>query len=164
MRGIRIGAAAAAALLALTSEAAAGQTSGPNAAVQATVEAALSAAQAGDLQKLQAQYAPDCLFIDEFAPFRWSGPNAIKDYLASAAQMYQETQHADVRMTVGAPRYVYVSGDQAYVVEPLSETATVKGKPYDSAGALTFTLTRIDQAWKITAQVWTKSSESLNPY
>jgi uncharacterized protein (TIGR02246 family) len=164
MTGHRICVAAAAMMLALSTEAVAAQTSGPNAEVQATVEAALTAAQAGDLQRLQAQYAPDCVFVDEFAPFRWSGPNAIENYLASAAHMYRETQHGGVKMTASPPRYIYVSGDDAYVIEHLSETATVKGKPYDSAGSLVFTLTRIDHVWKITSQTWTKTSENMNPY
>ena len=140
------------------------QSTGHDAEVLATVNTALSAAQAGDVAKLREQYAPDCVFIDEFAPFRWSGEHALDDYFASAMRMYQETQHGAVKMTVSPPAYVYVSGDDAYVIEPLSEKATVKGKAYKSAGLLTFTLVRRDHLWKITSQIWSKTRENLNPY
>lgn len=146
------------------SEAFSAQSAGPDGEVLATVSAALSAAQAGDVEKLRGQYAPNCVFIDEFAPFRWSGAHAIDDYFASAGRMYQETQHGAVKMTVSPPSYVYVSGDDAYVVEPLSEKATVKGKAYKSKGLLTFTLVRKDQVWKIASQTWSKTRETTNPY
>lgn len=150
--------------LLVSSQAFSAQSTGPDPDVLATVNTALSAAQAGDVAKLREQYAPDCVFIDEFAPFRWSGEHALDDYFASAMRMYQETQHGAVKMTLKPPAYVYVSGDDAYVVEPLSEKATVKGKAYRSAGLLTFTLVRRDQVWKITSQSWSKTRETMNPY
>ena len=150
--------------MALTTPAVAAQSSGPNAEVLATVDAALGAGAAGDIDKLHEQYAPDCAFIDEFAPFLWTGPNAIDHYFASGARMYQETQHGDGKTTFSPPAFVYVSADRAYVVEPLSGTATVRGKPYALQGAFAFTLARIDGRWKITSQTWSKASESLNPY
>jgi hypothetical protein len=150
--------------LVLTNEAIASQRGHSDAEVMATVDAAVSAAQSGNLRKLRDQYATDCVFIDEFAPFHWSGPNAIDNYLASAARMYKQTQHGDVRMTVRPPIYVYVSGDDAYLVEPLSEKAIIRGKAYKSTGFLTFTLARISHVWKITSQIWSKTSENMNPY
>ncbi len=148
----------------LTNEAVAAQGGDRGTDVMITVDAALSAAQSGDVRKLRNQYAANCVFIDEFTPFHWSGPDALDHYLASAAQMYKETQHGEVRMTVGSPTYVYVSGNDAYLVEPLSEKATVRSKAYKSTGFLTFTLARINHVWKITAQIWSKTSENMNPY
>ena len=153
-----------AASMALATRAGAAQTSGPNAEIMATVDASLSAGMAGDIRKLRDQYAPDCVFIDEFAPFFWTGPNAIDRYLASGARMYQETQHQPGKTTVSPPAFVYVSGDHAFVVEPLSGTATVRGQPYSQQGSFAYTLARIDGRWKITSQTWTKTKESMNPY
>ncbi len=156
---------AAAILAALTASAAcAAQTSGPNPEVMATVTASLDAAQTGDIARLRDQYAPDCVFVDEFAPFLWQGPHAIDGYFASGYRMYQETQHKDGKTTVDPPAFVYVSGDRAFVVEPLGGTSTVRDKPYSQKGSFAFTLARIDGRWKITSQTWTKSSESMNPY
>jgi ketosteroid isomerase-like protein len=150
--------------LVLTAEVAAAQNRNHDAAVVATVDTALRAGQSGDLKKLRDEYTPNCIFIDEFPPFHWSGLNAIDKYFASAVKMYKETQHSGVRMTIKPPKYIYVSGNNAYLVEPLSENATVRGKAYKSAGFLTFTLVKIGHVWKITSQIWTKTSENMNPY
>ena len=164
MKGIRLVLMVAASMAALTTRAGAAQTSGPNPQVMATIDAALAAGQSGDIRRLRDQYVPDCTFIDEFAPFLWTGPNAVDGYFASGARMYQETQHGDGKTTVSPPAFVYVSGDRAFVVEPLSGTATVRGKPYSEQGSFAYTLIRIDGRWKITSQTWTKTQESMNPY
>ena len=142
----------------------AAQSSGPNAEVMATVDAALNAPVKGDMVLFRAQYAADCVFADEFVPFFWSGPNALDRWLASGGRMYQETQHQDGKATFGPALYVYVSGDVAFVVEPVEGQATVHGQPYAQKGAFAFSLARIDGRWKITSQTWTKASETMNPY
>jgi ketosteroid isomerase-like protein len=160
---LRIALLALAAALAAV-PAAAVQTSRPDTDVTAAVRAALAAGQAGDMRRMAEQYAPDCVFADEFAPFLWTGPGALQRYLASGARMYRETAHADDRMQIEPPAFVYTSGDKAFVVEPLGGTATVRGRPYASRGAFAFTLARIGGRWKITSQTWAKASETLDPY
>jgi ketosteroid isomerase-like protein len=150
--------------LAAQAPAFAAQGSQPDPEVLAVVDAALDAAKAGDISKLRQQYTADCTFEDEFAPFLWSGEGALDAYLQSAAQMYQETRHGNVVMTRGAPKFSYVSQDRAYVVEPLTEASSIAGKPYESAGTLTMVLVKAAGVWKIKAQTWTKTSETLNPY
>jgi len=151
-------------LVALAASADAAQISGPNAEVLETVQASIDAGAAGDMTRLRDQYAPDCAFVDEFAPFLWTGPNAFDRYFASGYRMYQETQHKDGKTSVSPASFVYVSDDRAFVVEPLGGTATVRGKPYAVRGSFAFTLQRIDGRWKITSQTWTKASETWNPY
>ena len=164
MQPLRLALIAAASLAAMSTQAPAAQTTGPNAEVTATVDAALQAGAAGDIGRMRDQYAPDCTFIDEFAPFLWTGPGALGGYLASGGRMYQETRRRDGKVTLEPPAFVYVSGDSAFVVEPLSGAATVGGKPYVQRGAFAYTLARTAGRWKITSQTWTKASESLNPY
>ena len=142
----------------------AAQVSGPNTDIVAVIDAAMNAPLKGDMAKFYAQYAPDCVFVDEFAPFLWTGPQALDRYLMSGGQMYQETQHHDGHAAFGPPRFVYVSGDKAFVVEPVRGSATVRGQPYTQKGAFAFSLTRTEGGWKITSQTWTKASESRNPY
>ena len=164
MKRVRIFLSAAASFAILATHAQAAQISGPNAEVTAVVDAAMAAGLTGDIPKLIAQYALDCAFVDEFAPFFWSGPGAMQGYFTSGARMYQETQHKDDKPVFSPPSYVYVSGDRAFVVEKVSSAAAVRGKPYAEEGAYAFTLARIEGRWKITSQTWTKSRESLNPY
>ena len=148
----------------LAGPALAAQTSGPDAQVLATIDAALNAPMQGDMARFRAQYAPDCVFVDEFAPFIWTGPGALDRYLMSGGQMYQETQHKDGKPKFGPAKFVYVSADKAFVVEPVSGTATVRGQPYAQTGAFAFSLARTEGGWKITSQTWTKAGESRNPY
>ena len=164
MQPLRLALIAAASMAAMSAQAPAAQTSGPNAEVTATVDAALQAGATGDIAKLVAQFAPDCTFTDEFAPFFWSGPGAIQGYFSAGGRMYQETQHKDGKTVFSPPSYVYVSGDRAFVVEKVSGTSSVHGKPYSQAGAFAFALAKIDGRWKIISQTWTKARESMNPY
>ena len=135
----------------------------PDAAVLATVNAALDAAQSGDIKAMQERYLPGCTFIDEFAPFQWSGSGSMAAYFASAAEMYKRTGMAGTKVSRGAPKYVYVTGASAYVVVPLKVTAEMKGKPYRASGTLVFTLQPTDKGWKISTQSWAKDAESIGP-
>jgi len=146
------------------SSAFAAQSAELDGAVVKTVETALGAAQSGNVAELSAQYLPDCTFVDEFAPFYWSGPNAINAYFTSAAQMYKDTKMTGTKVAHGAPKYVYVGTDSAYVAVPLRVRAEVNGKPYKATGTLTFTLRKISATWKIASQSWTKETENINPY
>ena len=155
---------AALSAMALAGAAAAVPVAGPDPRVVATIQAVIEAGQKGDIASLGRLYAPDCTFVDEFAPFLWTGPGSVSAYFTSGARMYQQTQHKDDRITAGPPAFIYVSDDRAFVVEPLGGTANVGGKPYASRGAYAFSLSRIDGRWMITSQTWTKASESRNPY
>jgi hypothetical protein len=148
----------------LAAPAGAAQTSGPNAEIATVIDTAMKAGMAGDVAGMRAQYAPDCVFADEFEPFFWSGPGALDAYLMSGGRMYQETQHIPGKAVFGPPRYVYVSGDRAFVVEPVTGSDTVRGKPYAEDGAFAFSLVRADGRWRITSQTWTKTRETFNPY
>jgi ketosteroid isomerase-like protein len=160
----RLGFTLAASVAFLTTPALAAQTSGPNAEVLAPIDAMLKASMSGDIPTLVAQYAPGCVFADEFAPFYWSGPDAMRDYFTAGGRMYQETRHRDDKPVFGPAPFVYVSGDRAFVIEKVSGAANVRGKPYASAGEFAFALVKIDGRWKIISQTWTKTRESFDPY
>ncbi|HEY1774156.1 MAG TPA: nuclear transport factor 2 family protein [Gammaproteobacteria bacterium] len=142
----------------------AGQSATQDPAVLAPVNAALDAAQTGDVKTMQAQYLPGCTFVDEFAPFIWSGTGSMVAYFTSAAQMYKETGMTGTKVTRSTPKYGYVSGSSGYVVVPLEVTAQAKGKPYHASGSLVFALQKTNAGWKIASQTWAKDAESLDPY
>jgi len=164
MKRVRLLLSAAACSALLAAGAHAAQTSGPNAEVLAAVDAAMKASTVGDIPGILAEYAPDCTFADEFAPFFWTGPGAIQGYLAAGGRMYAETRRTDDKPVFSPPSYVYVSGDRAFVVEKVSGTARVRGRPYAEQGAFAFVLARMGGRWKIISQTWTKAAENLDPY
>lgn len=137
---------------------------GPQAAVMATVDAALNAAQSGDIKTMRTEYLPNCSFVDEFAPYQWSGQGSMDAYFASAAEMYKQTGMSGTKVSRGAPKFVNVTSTNAYVVVPLEVQATVKGKPYRAGGTLVFALQHTDAGWKISMQTWAKATENISPY
>jgi ketosteroid isomerase-like protein len=141
-----------------------GQTTAPDPAVTGVVTSALAAAQAGNIAVLQRQYLPDCTFIDEFAPFVWTGPGAQGAYFASGARMAGATGTSNVEITFTAPKYTYVAGPAAYLVVPLTVTSKVRGKLYQATGSLAFTLRKTRSGWKIASQTWAKATETFSPY
>ncbi len=134
---------------------------GPQAAVLATVDAALDAAQSGDIKTMQTKYLPNCVFVDEFAPYQW---NSMDTYFASAGEMYQKTGMTDTKVTHGKPKFVYATATNAYVVIPLDVQAKVKGQPYKASGTLVFALQDTATGWKISMQTWAKATENISPY
>jgi ketosteroid isomerase-like protein len=132
----------------------------PDRAVWAVVDSALDAAQSGDVKTLRQAYMPGCVFVDEFAPFAWSGAHSLDDYLASAARMYKGTGMTGTIAAHDAPGYVYVAGGKAYLTVPLRIAAKASGKPYRESGILTFALQKSTGGWKIAAQTWTKLREN----
>jgi ketosteroid isomerase-like protein len=140
------------------------ETTSSDRTVTGAVTAALDAAQSGNTAALQREYLPDCTYIDEFAPFVWTGPGSAKAYADSAARMYRETASTDVKASHGAPSFAHVVNGAAYVMVPLIVTAQVHGKPYKATGALAFTLRKTSSGWKISSQTWAKTTESFNPY
>jgi ketosteroid isomerase-like protein len=129
-----------------------------------TVETALNAAQSGDAKKLMEQYVPGAVFVDEFAPFFWSGPGSMAAYFASAQKMYQETGMSDTAVSHGTPKFSYLGPSNAYVVVPLDVRARLKERRYHATGVLVFALQKTSSGWKIASQSWAKATENINPY
>ncbi len=108
---------------------------------------------------------PSSTIIDDFAPFRWTGVDAIDAYFASYDLMAKETKMTGTKVSDRQqPKYAYVSGPNAYVLMPITVTAKFHGKPYIETGSLAFTLHKTDAGWKIATQTWVKDTETFNPY
>ena len=143
----------------------AAQSTGPNGAVLAPINAVLNAGQSGNFKMLHDQYIAGCTIIDDFAPFKWSGVGAVDAYFASYGKMAIETKMTGTKISDRQqPKYVYVSGSNAYVLMPITVTAKFDGKPYTETGSIAFTLKKTDAGWKIATQTWVKTSETFNPY
>lgn len=162
-RGRLVGLTLSAALVSADAALAA-QSAVPDSAVLTTVDTALKAAQSGNVKLLRTEYLPNCTFVDEFAPFKWSGPHSLDAYFASAARMYKDTEMTDTKVSHGAPSYVYTAGTSAYVVVPLRVRAKIGDRQYRAKGVLTFSLQKTADGWKIATQTWSKTAENFSPY
>jgi hypothetical protein len=163
MNFARLAVLTAATVLLVSSGAIAAQSSA-EAAVRAPIAAAIAAGQSGNVKLLRQQYVPSPTIVDEFAPFRWSGANALDAYFVSYGRMVEMTKMSNSNVTMGSPAYTYVAADSAYVLVPITVTASFHGKPYTQKGTIAFTLQRTGSSWKIATQTFVKSAESFNPY
>ena len=66
---------------------------------------------------------------------------------------------AGYHITLGEPRHVNVTGENAYVVVPATMTFDLKGKQVTQTGALfTVALRKLDTQWRLSAWAWAKGT------
>jgi hypothetical protein len=128
------------------------------------ISASIAAINSGNMTGMKAQFTNAPTIVDEFAPFLWSGVAAQDRYASDFANVVTAFKMNNITMKLGTPLFNYVHGDRAYVVVPITVTAMLKGKPYSESGINSYVLTRSGGTWRISAQTWTKRSESSNPY
>jgi hypothetical protein len=117
------------------------------------VDAVVAAMMNHTGQQFNAAYTPDATISDDQAPYRWSGSTAGHDWL-SAVTRYGKLQYARFT-TVGDPMNLERAGNNAYVtvLGALHGVGPRSGLREDVI--LTFSLSDVNGAWKITSQSWT---------
>src|SRR5271170_6428823 len=81
-----------------------------------------------DTKSAFAAYATgDITIVDEFAPHRWTGPNAAHEWAADYDKHAAATGVSDGSVKYGAPTRSVVDGDTAYVIVPALYTYKEKG-------------------------------------
>ena len=155
----RIIAAAAAAVILAGAVAARAED---NAAILAPVHGFLDATdKAPDIDKAASYWTPSQSVVDEFAPYHWTGPKALRAWWAGFLEQNKKTGATDAVMTPDGPPRVEQTGRHAYVVQRASFGFKVKGQAMRLDGALTFALDRTKAGWKIAAFAW--AGEKLTP-
>ena len=110
----------------------------------------------GDVKSAYAAYATgDILIMDEFAPHRWTGPNAPQQWAADYEKHTQATGVSDGTVKYGAATRTEIEGDVAYVVVPTTYLYKEHGKPMVEEGQMTFVLHIEAGSWKISGWTWT---------
>lgn len=102
----------------------------------------------------QAYATGEILIIDEFAPHRWIGPNAAREWAEAYNKHAQATGVSDGSVKYGTPTRTEVDGDVAYVIVPTVYNYKQDGRPTTEEGQMTFVLHAEDGGWKISAWTW----------
>lgn len=111
----------------------------------------------GDAKSALAACADEAYIIDEFPPYEWHGANACGTWADAYVADTKKNGVTDGLVTLGKPRHVDVTGDQAYVVVPAAYSFKQNGKPMkESASTMTLTLHKGSAGWQITAWTWAK--------
>ena len=111
----------------------------------------------GDAKSALAACADEAYIIDEFPPYEWHGANACSTWADAYVADAKKNGITDGLVTLGKPRHVDVTGDQAYVVVPAAYSFKQNGKAMkESASMLTLTLHKGSSGWQVTAWTWSK--------
>jgi len=145
---------AAAALLALGTAAAAPAAASDSTDVIKTIRTLTDDLNESDMDEPANLYAPDATIIDEFAPHFWSGEHAHADWIAAFEALAKAQAITDLKLTLGKPLHLEVSGDRAYAVIPTRINDRNKGKPHVEHGLWTFAMQKTASGWMIAGWSW----------
>ena len=110
----------------------------------------------GDLKSAYAAYAiGNITIVDEFAPYRWTGPTAPHAWAADFGKLVKVAGISDPVVKYGAPTRAEFGASAAYVVIPTTYSFKQNGKPMMEEGQMTFVLSSTASGWKIKAWTWT---------
>ncbi len=123
-------------------------------ALMTPVDGFLKATETGDIAAALKFCGPSQVMVDEFAPYHWSGPKAVRTWWAGFEKVSKAGGATDVTLTHGAPSRVEQDAHHAYVVLPTVIAMKIKGQPLKQDGVLTFALDRSAKGWKLAAVAW----------
>lgn len=166
MRSIKI--LAALAVLATAGTPALAAAAAP-AATATTDEQAIGAVIAGVGESLNALDVPRFVglhtdsptILDEFAPFAWSGKDAVKTWLGDFGAWAKGAGVTSTHIAFGAPEAVNIAGDRAYATAPVTIIVTMKGTTVATLGQFAFLMVKQSGSWKIAGWAYTRTGTTM---
>ena len=129
----------------------------PPAEIQSLIESHITGFNTQNSTLFGSVFGETAIIIDGIAPYRWLNPNAPANWLADV-----EKWRADLGVTYEHLSYEMgfwnVEGSHAYVVISGTLTVTIKGQTVARTGTLAYTFAKHEEAWKIEAQAWGRTS------
>jgi ketosteroid isomerase-like protein len=127
--------------------------------IMAIVETVFKAFNSKDFESFKSVYGNNVVVVDGFAPYRWTGENALKEW-------WDEGEEWDKRFAVEKRDLAYkgilasgVLGPRGYTSISAVFTMTLKdGKSIVRPGILALTYAKLDEGWKVDGQAWGRLS------
>jgi ketosteroid isomerase-like protein len=114
----------------------------------------------GNAEGMASMFAVPGMILDGMAPHVWYGPTATQDWYRDVLAEGEQHGASGYVVTLGAPRHVDITGNNAYVVVPASMTFKVNGKQVSQTGAtFTVALRKLSDGWRIKAWAWAKGGQ-----
>ncbi len=110
--------------------------------------------KAADINRAASYWTANQSMVDEFAPYHWTGPNAVRNWWAGFLADSKKSGATDAVVVTTARPHILQTATHAYVVQPARVELKVKGKPVAINGLLTFALDRTTAGWKIASCAW----------
>jgi hypothetical protein len=102
----------------------------------------------------------DVTIIENFAPYRFSGPDAVRAW--TSGMRAHLAGLSELRHRFGQPHNFSRSGDQAFFSLPTHWSGRVHGKAFTETGGWCFVLARQDGAWRIRDYGWAVTELSMD--
>lgn len=134
--------------------ASAGASRGPGDAVLQPVDALIAATNANDAVAMDRYVTGDAVVVDDFAPYRWTGPHAARQWWTAIDALFTKAGITKFHATASPVTQYSVSGDAAYVVVPLAVRYALKGKAAESTGLWTCVVHRSGAGWRVAVAAW----------
>ena len=123
--------------------------------VNAPIQQMLQGFNSGDVKMVASAYASGSItIVDEVAPHFWSGTKANDAWLADIDKHDKAAGVTDGKVTAKPGNRTEISGDNAYVVVPVTYTYKQKDKPMAQDAHMVFVLHKEGGAWKIASWIW----------
>ncbi len=122
-----------------------------------TVKLAIDAMNKGNMNAFVALCDSPAVVIDTFAPYLTGGASGCSDWWNTRDAYDKTAQITDATGGIGMPWHVFVTGNNAYISAPFDYHYNQKGQTVRETGsALTITLKKMPNGWRITAWAHTK--------
>jgi hypothetical protein len=124
--------------------------------VMASVHRLVDAFNKGDSKAFLAACSDQTSIIDEISPHEWHGTGGCSKWMSDYAVYVEKTKVADAVTTLGNPKRIIISADNAYVVVPAKCVYKQFGKPVNENVVVTVTLHKDDSGWQLTGWTWAR--------
>jgi ketosteroid isomerase-like protein len=125
------------------------------------VNRVIAASEKVDASALTGLYTDNAVFVDE-GPTLIYGRNAGFDWATRVNKAFAQRHMTRFTATASKPAVVQISPSGAYIVVPMELNAQIGAtKHFHETGTFTFTLVPQSGTWRITSQVWTVLTKSI---
>jgi ketosteroid isomerase-like protein len=100
-------------------------------------------------------FTDDAVVVDENDPFEWRGATAGTDWWNRVNKALVSMKAVGFHAAPGSVSEYVQTGDAAYLIMPITLSATAGGKPFMEHGTMTYTFRKVGGVWKISTFVWT---------
>ena len=123
--------------------------------IASTVSTFVDEVNSGRIEAALARFTNDVTIVEDFAPYRWQGPDGGSQWLTAMAANAERSGVTAVEMDLGMAQRIEVEGATGYAI--FAGTVLLEGvdQTLRETGLLTFALERHSDQWLISAMTWT---------
>ncbi len=105
--------------------------------------------------------ASDVVILENFAPFRFEGPDAVERWRQGFLDHARRQGLAGLAFRFGEAQDLAREADQAFFTLPTAWTGRARGQPFSEDGGWAFVLVLSDDgAWRIRSYAWAVVSKA----